>query len=89
SKLSVGKVNKAEYTGEAIEPKPVVKDGRTVLTEGTHYTLEYERNIEVGTAFVVIKGKTEGGYAGKRRLSFNLNIVFFFLAVLSLYNSRH
>lgn len=44
------------YTGRAITPKPVVKDGDTVLREGTDYVLEYADNIKVGTAYVTARG---------------------------------
>lgn len=44
------------YTGAAITPKPVVKDGDTVLSEGTDYMLEYADNIKVGTAYVTARG---------------------------------
>jgi hypothetical protein len=54
------------YTGSEIKPSGtsvVVKLGDTPLTAGTHYTLEYRNNTDVGTAYVDAKGA--GAYAGK------------------------
>ncbi len=50
------------YTGEAVTPAVrVIYDG-TELVEGTHYSVKYEDNIELGTATVTITGL--GVYAG-------------------------
>jgi len=50
------------YTGSAITPIVTVKDGSTMLTLNTHYTVSYSNNVNVGTATVTISGM--GNYAG-------------------------
>ena len=50
------------YDGAAKEPQVTVKDGNTVLSGETDYTVEYSDNVEVGTAKVTVtlKGNYEG-----------------------------
>ena len=62
-KLTVSDVEDQTYTGNEITPKIVVKDGDTILTEGTDYTVEYENNVDIGTATIKIIGK--GNYEGE------------------------
>ena len=38
------------YTGEEIEPKPVIKYHDMLLTEGVDYTLSYDNNVEIADA---------------------------------------
>ena len=56
------------YNGTAQEPKVVVKDGKKTLEVGTHYTLVYTNNVNVGTASVIITG--QGDYTGTKTMSF-------------------
>ena len=52
------------YSGSALTPSvTVTKSDGTVLTVGTHYTLTYYNNINVGTGGVVVTGV--GTYAGR------------------------
>ena len=60
------------YTGSAIEPAVVVKDGEDVLEEGRDYTVTYENNVAVGTATVVVKAGTSGNYRGEVKATFNI-----------------
>lgn len=60
------------YTGQAIEPAVVVKDGETVLEEGRDYSVTYENNVEVGTATVVVTAWTSGNYRGEVKATFNI-----------------
>jgi len=60
------------YTGSAIEPAVVVKDGDKVLVEGRDYTVTYENNVEVGTATVVVTAWTSGNYEGEIKATFNI-----------------
>jgi arabinogalactan endo-1,4-beta-galactosidase len=62
------------YTGSAIEPGYVVKDGSTVLREGVDYTIQYKNNTRVtylnGSKTQVTAGATatiigKGNYKGK------------------------
>ncbi len=65
--IEVGDLDTAgyEYTGSAIEPKPVVKVGDTTLEEGTDYSLVYEDNIEPGTGKVTVVFDQDGTYKGQ------------------------
>jgi len=57
------------YTGSAIEPV-VMKDGTILLIANTDYDVEYEDNVEVGTAFVTVTGK--GNYTGEINTTFEI-----------------
>ena len=63
--------NEFDYTGSAITPLPVLKDGSTTLLKDTNYTLGYSNNTNVGTATITITGK--GNYAGSRTVTFKIN----------------
>lgn len=58
------------YTGSAIKPEPVVKDGGTTLQKGTDYTLDYGTNTDVGTGSVKITFK--GNYSGETTAYFDI-----------------
>ena len=62
AKNMVEDIEKQIYTGSALQPKPVVKDGDKTLVEGTDYTVAYTNNTNPGTATVTITGK--GNYQG-------------------------
>ena len=62
--------DKAEWTGEGIEPKVTVKDGNTVLKEGVDYTVSYTNNVNVGTATVTVTGM--GNYEGAKTATFTI-----------------
>lgn len=44
------------YSGYALEPKVTVKDGSKTLTAGEDYTVAYFKNVNKGTAYVVVNG---------------------------------
>lgn len=50
------------YTGSAIEPVVTVVNGYDSVIDSSYYTVEYEENINAGTAKVTVKGI--GSYAG-------------------------
>ncbi|MCQ2495971.1 MAG: hypothetical protein MJ131_05205 [Lachnospiraceae bacterium] len=50
------------YTGNAIKPGVEVMSGKTKLS-AADYTVSYRNNKNVGTAYIIVKGK--GKYAGK------------------------
>ena len=52
----------AEYTGAAITPQVMVRDGERLLVEGRDYAVSYENNVVPGEASVLIEGS--GDYAG-------------------------
>ncbi|MBQ9785920.1 MAG: InlB B-repeat-containing protein, partial [Clostridia bacterium] len=62
------------YTGSAITKTITITDSvpnaSTTLTNGTHYTVEYSNNINVGTATVTITGK--GNYTGVKIATFSI-----------------
>ncbi|SDG77169.1 YDG domain-containing protein [Marvinbryantia formatexigens] len=59
---------------DGTEHKPtvtVVKNGNT-LTEGTDYTVTYEKNVDAGTASVTITAVENGNYYGTRTVEFKI-----------------
>ena len=58
------------YDGTAKQPTVTVKDGETVLTEGTDYTVSYTNNVEPGTATVTVTGM--GNYTGTKEATFTI-----------------
>ncbi len=59
------------YTGSAVEPAVVVKDGRRTLTEGTDYTVSYANNEDVGDgAKITVTGV--GNYKGSIGQAFTI-----------------
>src|SRR5690606_31396829 len=56
------------YSGIEQDPKPVLNDGSYVLIEGTDYTIDYNKNKNVGTAEIEIVGI--GNYSGVRVADF-------------------
>lgn len=69
----IGTIAAQEYTGSAITPEPVVKDGGVALSLGTDFDLKYDNNINAGenTATVTINGK--GNYTGTASRTFTIN----------------
>ena len=59
-----------EWTGGAIKPNPTVKYGKATLKNGTHYTVSYGKNTNLGTGTVTIKGK--GAYTGSKTVKFKI-----------------
>ena len=58
------------YTGEAISPKLVVKDGTTTLVEGVDYTIINKTGTNAGAAHVTIQGK--GNYKGTLTVDYTI-----------------
>ena len=56
------------FAGEALTPEVEVKDGETLLTLGTDYTVEYADNDVVGRGKVTVTGK--GNYSGSATATF-------------------
>ena len=61
-----------EYTGSAITPEPVLKDGEVTLISGTDFYFTYDQNINAGEniATVTINGK--GNYTGTASQTFTI-----------------
>lgn len=73
SKVSVASVKSQEYDeGNPIEPALTIKYKGKLLEEGTHYTVEYRDNTEIGTASAVITAVKGSGYAGTRTVKFKI-----------------
>ena len=60
----------ATFTGHNITPNVTVKNGSTVLKNGTDYTVTYSDNAKVGTAKVTVTGK--GNYKGTVTKTFKI-----------------
>jgi hypothetical protein len=59
------------YDGTAKTPRTVVESYGKILTEGTHYTLTYANNTEIGDATVTITGMGDY-YNGSTSASFRI-----------------
>lgn len=70
SGVTIENIADQTYTGSAIEPTIVVKDGSQTLTKGTHYDVVYSNNINVGLATVYAIGK--GSYSFNQSKIFNI-----------------
>ena len=69
-KCKVTAIKNQTYTGTAITPETVVKDGRTTLVKDTDYSVSYENNREIGKASVILTGM--GEYTGVKRVDFQI-----------------
>ena len=58
------------YTGSAITPDVVVKDGSSTLVSGKDYEVSYSNNETCGTATITITGK--GRYTGQKTVTFEI-----------------
>ena len=67
-KITVSQYN--VYTGKALQPAVSVKNGSTTLKKGTHYTLKYSSNTNIGVGYVTVTGVSKGGYTGSKKLSY-------------------
>ena len=70
SKTTVSGIKDKTYTGKAITQSIVIKDGNTVLKNGTDYIIKYTNNINVGTAKITATGK--GNYKGSASKTFKI-----------------
>lgn len=60
------------YTGLPIEPKPHISFEGDLLYEGIDYQLEYENNIDVGTASMKIVPAANGRVIGSKSIEFTI-----------------
>ena len=42
------------------------------LIEGTHYRVEYQKNVDKGTATIIFAGIESGGYTGAKKQTFKI-----------------
>ena len=59
---------RVDCTGKPIKQKPVIKVNGKKLVKNTDYTLRYKKNVNVGVAMMIVKGK--GAYTGQRSFNF-------------------
>ncbi|MDO4807621.1 MAG: BspA family leucine-rich repeat surface protein [Coriobacteriales bacterium] len=59
TKISIDDMDSVTYTGNAITPKPAVKNGSKTLVEGADFTYSYQNNVNAGTAAVIATVKAE------------------------------
>ena len=69
--ITIEDIAAMSYTGKALKPAVVVKDGEKTLVEGTDYTVSYSNNVNAGTATATITGI--GDYSGTVPASFTIN----------------
>ena len=69
SALTVEPIEDVVYTGEALEPSVVIKDGEITLKED-QYDLIYSNNTDKGEASILIQYK--GNYTGTENATFNI-----------------
>ena len=79
SKVSVLGVEAGySYTGAEIKPTATLvyqadRNAEPVsLSEGTHYQVEYQKNVEKGTAVILFIGLESGGYTGTKKHTFRI-----------------
>ena len=70
-KVTLSDIADQEYSGTALTPDFVVSDGDLTLKKNTDYTVEYQDNVNAGTATVTVKGK--GNYTGSKKVTFKIN----------------
>ena len=70
--LTFEAIEPVAYTGEALMPKPVIKNGNLLLVEGTDYELSYSNNIKVGDETAVITATFKGNYYGTKEILFTI-----------------
>lgn len=60
------------YDGTAKTPDVTVMKNGNTLTEGTDYTVTYEKNVDAGTASVTITAMENSNYYGTRTVEFKI-----------------
>ena len=68
--LSISDISDQIYTGKAIEPEIIIKDGNEKLVKNKDYTVSYSNNINIGEAKIIITGI--GNYSGNVTKTFNI-----------------
>ena len=74
SKLTVGKLPTKSYTGDEVylsDSELTIYDGKTKLIKGTDYSVEYENNVNPGTAKAIITGIGDT-YVGTKTVTFKI-----------------
>ena len=82
----ISEIEAQTYTGSEIKPEITVSCGGKVLTEGEDYTVSYEKNINAGTAKVIVTAKGDF-YTGEAYREFKINPLDIKNAVITLAES--
>ncbi len=67
---NIDTISSKTYKGEAIRPSITVRDGNKVLTPVDDYTVDYDDNIDAGTATVTVTGV--GNYCEELETTFTI-----------------
>lgn len=71
SAFTISPIASVVYTGSPLTPALTVKNSEnSTLTQGTHYTVAYTNNLNVGTANVIVTGI--GQYSGTQSAEFSI-----------------
>jgi len=65
------------YTGEEMRPSVIVRRNGAII-DGSYYTVEYQSNVQVGKASVIVKGA--GDCSGEKTLNFDIYYQYVFTA---------
>ncbi|WP_394922347.1 hypothetical protein [uncultured Robinsoniella sp.] len=68
--INIAAIPEQNYTGQAVKPVLVLKDGEAALQEGQDYAVEYTSNTAAGRANAAVTGI--GNYTGTRNISFTI-----------------
>lgn len=74
--LTYGQIETVTYDGTAHEPELVIKNGDVLLIAGQDYVVEYQDNVNAGTARAIVKFDgfegCKGNYTGTMELTFEI-----------------
>ncbi|MEG0944588.1 MAG: S-layer homology domain-containing protein [Angelakisella sp.] len=70
--VTIADIAPLTYTGSALTPAVVVKDGETLLTKGTDYTVAYSGNTDAGTDTATATVTFKGNYNGTMTKNFTI-----------------
>lgn len=76
------------YTGKAIKPKVTVKDASDAVVDPANYEVTFEKNINVGTATVMVTAKGDA-YIGGKSASFVIKPVSLKNAAITVSNKTY
>lgn len=68
--LEIDDIEEQQYTGKAVTPDPVVRDGNKILTKDVDYKVSYVQNSNAGNAMALITGT--GNYIGGQVIRFQI-----------------
>lgn len=81
-------VYETPYTGSKITPDIEVKDGSTKLTQGTHYSVDFYNNINVGVATVTVTGISPYNFHTSKEFHITPKVLTADMVTLSGYTAK-